>query len=448
MVKRAIKGIFGVIIAGKLAFASLFTTPNLETINRLDINYSFLKDRKLRKIYDRYLYNRKKILLRKLAEERDMISIIRREITQRELPKSLFYLAVAESLLKANEQSRKGAKGVWQFIRSTARNFGLRIDGYIDERKDPVKSTQVALKYLSYLHRLLGKWYLVIMAYNAGEGRVIEGVVRAKVDKLAQELGAKNPQIVKYRHIIKRYQRNPQRGFSKLYALFKELKEVPLSVADLMRIQPHLDRQYIPKETRNYLRRVLALNLLFNNPRFIDYDHSYLLNPGSSPSFVKVDLPPGTPLIAIAKSAGISVSELRRLNPQLRRPFLPPYKYYVYLPYRKLAHFRMNFSPTKVPSILRYVVKKGDSLYRIAKKFGVSLRELQALNGRIRYLRPGQTIVIPLKSAYLRYRVKRGDSLSKIAHLFHVSPKVLKEFNNLRREIVREGQILVIPQRG
>jgi membrane-bound lytic murein transglycosylase D len=315
------------------------------------------------------------------------------------------------------------------------------------------------------------------MAYNAGEGRIIEGIVRAKIDKLARKLGGKHRLIKKYRLIVKRYQAGKRGSFEALYRLYKELENVKISAADLLRVQPSLSRQYIPRETRNYLRKVVALRLLFSNPQFLGYKYSYLLNPGSTPPFMRVKVPAKTPLKLIAEAAHISLRELKELNPQLKRSYTPPYPYYVYLPYKKISTFKMNFSPAKVREYwaragkgrkrvtlaelarklerpkrrkgairLVYIVKKGDSYYTIAHKFGIRLNQLLAFNPRKRILRPGDKIYIPRRLSYLKYKIKRGETLSQIAKKFHISLSTLKKFNNLKDSFVREGQTLLIPK--
>ncbi|MRJ07096.1 MAG: hypothetical protein C6I01_06215 [Epsilonproteobacteria bacterium] len=431
----------------KGAFASLATHANLKTLRSLDISPSFLRDKGLRKIYNSYFSDKRDGILRQLAREKETIGLIRAEIAQSRVPKSLFYIAVTESLLNVNDYSSKGARGIWQFIPSTARNYGLRIDRYIDERKDPVKSTRVAFKYLSYLHKLLGKWYLVIMAYNAGEGRVIEGIVRAKVDKLAKRLGRNNPKIRQYREIIRAYQLNKKNSFNRLFALYNKLRNVKITLLDLLRYQPNARRQYLPSETRAYIRKVVALNLLFNNRKFLGKKYAFLLNINAPSSIARIQAPTRTSLRKIARLTGISYKKLKRLNPQLRRNVTPPYRTHLYIPYEKLAKFKSRFAVKKVRGVLRYVVKRGDNYYKIAQRFGISTKELYSYNKELgRHLRPGQIVAIPLKYAFNSFHRKKKLFRGKITKLFHFSPRLFKQFEDVKQGIVKEEQDLFIPK--
>jgi|GEM_PF-5322494 len=328
---------------GKVRDVTLFTNQNLTALQKIGLERPFI-DEQFVEIYKNFKKSRKKKeILYQLEKEQGLVSLIFGEINKQKLPKTLFYIAITESLLNPFDSSSKYAKGIWQFIPSTARTYGLKINRYVDERKDPIKSTKTAINYLNNLYKLFGKWYLVIMAYNAGEGRIIEGVVRAKVDKLAEKWGKHSPTVRRYRRIIARYQRGHRGGFEALFKLYKELEGVEISSTELLRYQPGIKRQYIPRETRNYLRRVVALRLLFNDPNFLGYKYAYLLNPGSVPTFMKVKVPAKTPLKRIASAIQMSVKKLKRLNPQLRRNYTPPYASYIYLPYKKVALFKINF---------------------------------------------------------------------------------------------------------
>jgi membrane-bound lytic murein transglycosylase D len=188
----------------------------------------------------------------------------------------------------------------------------------------------------------------------------------------------------------------------------------------------------------------LALSFLFNNDEFIKYSNSYLLNSGITSSWVKVEVPPGTSLIYVSRLLGISFRELRSHNYHLNYIFTPPYKYYIYIPYNKLAYFKLHFHPKKYFFV--YKVKKGDTLHKIANMFDTKVKLIEDFNKLGRFLRIGEKLVIPVNSIFVNYRVKKGDSLRKIARKYGVDYEKIKKVNNLKSNLIRVGQVLKIPK--
>jgi membrane-bound lytic murein transglycosylase D len=435
------------ILIAVILYADIFTNTNVQILQSLGIEESFINNKKLNYLYKVYSKNKKRYFLNVLENGYDFLPLIREEIIKSKIPKELVSVALAESYLKSNAKSDKRAIGLWQIMPVTAKRFGLKINEYVDERKDPVKATKAAVEYLKTLYNFFGKWYLAIMAYNAGEARIVEAVVRAKVDKLCKHLGKncrKNKQIKEYRHIIKYYQRRGKYAYTPLDRLYLKLKSIPLTLQELLRFQKGLKRQYIPRETRKYILKILALSFLFNNDEFIKYSNSYLLNSGITPSWVKVEVPAGTSLIYVSKILGISLKELREHNYHLNYLFTPPYRYYIYIPYNKLAFFKLHFHPKR--HFFVYKVKKGDTLLKIANRFDTKVKFIKDFNKIGKYLHIGEKLVIPLNSVFVTYRVKKGDSLNKIARKYGVDYVKIKKLNNLKTNLIRVGQILKIPQ--
>ncbi len=429
--------------------ADVINNKNLNILRSLDIRENFLTYKPLQEKYKEYLYRKKHYFLNILENGFEILPVIKEEILSSHIPKELVSVAMAESYFTLNAKSHKRATGLWQFMPKTAKRFGLRIDDYVDERKDPVKSTEAAIEYLKYLHNFFGKWYLAVMAYNAGEARVVEGVVRAKVDKLCKIIGKrckKDPKIKHYRKIIREYQQRGRLAFGKLYKVYKELSHIDVSLTELLRFQKGLKRQYIPKETREYILKIISLSFLLNNDEFIKYSNSYILNSGSTPVFNKVTVPPGTSLYYVAKFLNIDYRNLRNHNMHLKYSFTPPYKYYIYIPYQKLAYFKMKFKG-KGKYLYVYKVKKGDTLSKIARKFGIKIKMIKDYNKIGKYLSINQKLIIPLNKRYIKYKVKPGDTLSKIARKFGISYKKIIKVNELKGHLIRIGQILKIPQK-
>jgi len=441
------KNIFVLLMSFLFLFGDIVNNKNLEVLNAFDINDGFIENRKLQKLYKDYSKKKKNYFLNVLENGYDYLPLIKQSILKSDVPKELISVAMAESYLTASAKSHKKAIGLWQFMPKTAKKYGLKIDEYIDERKDPVKSTQAAVEYLNYLHKFFGKWYLAIMAYNAGEARIVEAVVRAKIDKLCKNLGKKcrnDKTIRQYRNIVKNYQRHGRYAFGKLYKLYRKLQSVPITLGELMRLQKGLSRQYLPKETRKYILKILAMSFLFNSDDFIQYTNTYLLNSGVVSDLKKVKVPAGTSLYYVGKILNIPYKEIRKYNLHLNYSFTPPYKYYIYIPYNKLAEFKLKFHPKKFFTV--YKVKKGDTLGKIAKKYGVKIKIIKDFNQLGRYLRIGQKLIIPLNSVYVKYKVKKGDSLRKIAKKFGINYKKIMTVNELKTTTIRVGQILKVPQ--
>jgi len=427
--------------------AEAITDKNINVLNALDIEDSFIENGDLQELYEDYSKKKKIYFLNVLENGYEYLPLIKQYILKSSLPKELISVAMAESYLTTSAKSHKRATGLWQFMPKTAKKYGLKIDEYVDERKDPIKSTQAAVKYLSYLHGFFGKWYLAVMAYNAGEARIVEAVVRAKVDKLCAGIGekCKNDKTMRsYRKIIKDYQRHGRKAFVKLYKLYKKLENMPITLGELMRYQKGLERQYLPKETRKYILKILAMSFLFNSDDFIQYTNAYLLNSGVVSELKKVEVPPGTSLYYVSKILNVPYKKLRQYNLHLNYSFTPPYKYYIYIPYTKLADFKLKFHPKHFYVVYR--VKKGDTLIKIAKKFDTRVKIIKDFNNLGRYLRVGQKIIIPSNSIYLKYRVKQGDSLRKIARKFGIGYKKLMKVNELKSTTIRVGQIIKVPQ--
>jgi len=430
------------------SFGEIVTDKSIQVLNDLNIETDFIQNQKLQDLYLDYSKKKKIYFLNILENGYRYLPLIKQTILKYNVPKELISVAMAESYLTTSAKSHKRAIGLWQFMPKTAKKYGLRIDEYVDERKDPIKSTKAAVEYLSYLYRFFGKWYLSIMAYNAGEARIVEAVVRAKVDKLCKSMGdvecKKNSSMKEFREIIRNYQRHGRYAFAKLFKLYKKLSTIPVTLNDLLRFQKGLNRQYVPNETRNYILKIIAMSFLLTSDDFIQYTNMYLLNSGVTSELKKVNVPAGTSLYYVSKILNMPYEELREYNLHLKYSFTPPYKYYIYIPYDKLAEFRIKFHPKSFFYVYR--VKKGDTLIKIARKYNVSVRMLKDFNKVGRYLRRGQKIIVPLSSVYVTYKVKKGDTLRKIAREFGIDYKKIKKANALKNSNIRVGQILKLPK--
>ncbi|MBR2494084.1 lytic transglycosylase domain-containing protein [Helicobacter sp.] len=283
----------------------------------------------------------------------EFIPIIRSMIVQAGIPQEFLFLAMAESGFSSRAYSKKRAVGIWQFMPYTAKDLGLVINDYIDERRDPIKSTQAAIKYLQFLYNATGEWYLAAMAYNCGLGRLKKAIERA--------------------------------GSSKLEVLLDE------------------QEKYLPGETRQYIRTILSMSLAFSNTQKMQsVNREYLLNRGAFDTLAQVQVKGGTLLASIAASAGMSLADIKKYNRHLTYNFLPQSskQYAIYIPYDRLAYFKQNFNPHTVATanFIFHKVKKGESLASIAKKYGISMEELKLSNNfsSKQTIFANQKIIIPI----------------------------------------------------
>jgi membrane-bound lytic murein transglycosylase D len=288
--------------------------------------------------------------------------MIRAELRMRGMPEDLLYLSMIESGFNPNARSKAQAVGLWQFIADTGRGYGLRIDGHVDERRDPEKSTDAALRYLQDLYNTFGSWTLAAAAYNSGENRV------ARI--MREETGA-------------------VRGED----------------ADFWNI-----RDRLPSETREYIPLIFAAALVGKEPHRYGLDEVERLLPLA---VERAEVPGGTDLRVVARAIGMTRAELEELNPHLIRGATPPGEPYpVRIPVGRRDALAINFesaraelaappaaqpaAPTQMAA-RTHRVSRGESLSTIARRHGVSVSAVQQANqmGRRTVIHPGQVLRIP-----------------------------------------------------
>lgn len=376
----------------------------VKLLRTFDINPSFLNDARLNIISEqkRSLY-KNKYFFKTMNEAYIFIPLVKKIISDADVPSEILYLAMAESNFSTRAYSKKKASGMWQFMPYTGRIYGLKIDDYVDERRDLVKSTEAAVRYLGYLNRKFGKWYLAAIAYNCGEGRLKKAIKKAGTDDLEVLLDAK--------------------------------------------------KKYIPAESRRYIRKIIALALLGHDEGYmIDNECDYLLNRGNAYSLATVNVPAGESLEHIAKLISMPVTELKKLNRHLKYNFVPPYgdEYSIYLPYIKLSEFKTKYKPAELQTMyLVHTVSSGDNLSYLGKKYGIPYGRIKDFNKlRSDSLSLKQKLIIPVSKAYkprkMHYTVKNGDTLDSISKLFKLTVADLKKINRLRTDMIRIGDKLSV----
>jgi membrane-bound lytic murein transglycosylase D len=287
-----------------------------------------------------------------LERERRWAPVFRQILREHGVPEDLVYLAMIESGFSTRAVSSAQAVGPWQFISATGQRYGLRIDFWVDERRDPVKATHAAARFLSWLHGQWDDWYLAWAGYNAGPGRVFRGIRAHEISD------------------------------------FWELAATP---------------GVFHRETRHYVPKLLAAALIAKHPEHFGFNE---LEPLGPLEWEWVEIPDATDLEVIARCAGVDVEALRELNPELSQWATPPVlpgqaPYQLRLPPRTKETFLASYA--EIPASQRftfrsYRVQKGDTLGHIAQMFKTSSQELIRSN-RIRNpraLQIGQTLLIPI----------------------------------------------------
>ncbi|HWU33700.1 MAG TPA: LysM peptidoglycan-binding domain-containing protein [Methylovorus sp.] len=342
------------------------------------------------------------------------------EVEKRGMPTEIALLPMVESAFNPQAYSKSHASGIWQFIPSTGKNFGLKQDWWVDSRRDVTAATDAALTYLQKLHLMFGTWDLALAAYNAGEGTVSRAIAR-----------------------------NRQQGLPTDY------NSLPL-----------------PPETRNYVPKLQAVKNIMTNPELYGLDIKTIPN---RPYFTKVTAPQQIDAHLAAKLAEISFDEFSSLNPEYNRPVLTASgsAHEILLPIGAAETFKTNLEGYDKPLVSwqTYHAKRGERMANIARKFGIPLAELRNVNDlptrdNLMMARP---LLVPMDNAgkadanivmaehvdipepasaqvesvrVVRYKVSNTDSLLSIAKRYKLSTQQLMAQNQLKSSKLKAGQIL------
>jgi len=390
-----------------LTYASNYK-KELSLLDSFDIEPSFLYDPIMNNMRTKNSsISKSKHFFRTMDNAYIFIPAIKSTLAKYDVPQEFLYLAMAESNFRTHAYSNKRAAGLWQFMPKTGRMYNLKIDEYVDERRDLIKSTEAAAKYLSSLHKRFGKWYLAAIAYNCGGGRLSHAIKKAHSDELSVLLDEK--------------------------------------------------KKYIPKESRYYIRKIVALALIGTDEQYLlssEYEH--LLNRANAYSISTVKIPSGESLMRVAKLIDMPLKDLKKLNRHLKYDFVPPYSNYydIYIPYIKLADFKRKYYEAPMKNVYKvHIVTRGDNLSYIGKKYGVSygvIKDFNHLSSNRLKLR--QKLIIPISKSSKKkkldtknyYMVKRGDSLESISHAYKISVKNLKAQNHIKGSLIKIGERLKI----
>lgn len=369
-------------------------------------------------------------------------------LRENQVADELFYIALIESGFITKARSHAGAVGVWQFIRGTGKRYGLAIGRGIDERKDPMRATAAAARYMTDLYNIFNNWYLAFAAYNCGEYRVLRAIVAGKTRD------------------------------------FWKLSELGL----------------LPKETRHYVPKFLAAMKIARNREQYGFQSNAV---AVRPELKSVNVPGGTRLADLAKSSEIPLHDLMAANPHLLNKKVPPgskeYAVWVLadaaekvvagqaqLPSPSPASQQIEVDERSDSNTVEFHrVARGETLTSIAHEYGTSVKKLRALNGltkprvnlrigqKIKISGPNPTVTVVKQAKrpigaiaaastnsagkerqqlteedYVFYRVRSGDNLSKIGKRFGVGAEQIKEANALGRNELYAGEVLRVPATG
>jgi membrane-bound lytic murein transglycosylase D len=339
--------------------------------------------------------------------------MIRQRFEAEGLPSDLFYLALIESGYSSEAVSRSNAVGMWQFMRGTGRGYGLRVDTWVDERRDPVKATDAAARHLRDLRQRFGSLYLAAAAYNAGAGKVSRSLGKLEAVDAAES--------------------NDEDGNA---AYFR------LAESDLL-----------SSETRDYVPKLIAAAIIAKQPN----RYGIVAAPVERFAYDSLIVTEATGLDVVARLAGVSLGEIRDFNPQYLRLATPPRtESVIRLPTGTGATVAAEYAklaPGERVHYLTHVVHKRERLATIAARYRIPVGDLRAANPRHGPRpRAGSRLVIPAvaipsavairaagerrphHSSARMHRVRRGETLSGIARRYRVSLTALRRVNAIRNE--------------
>ncbi|HET9424624.1 MAG TPA: transglycosylase SLT domain-containing protein [Gemmatimonadaceae bacterium] len=361
----------------------------------------------------------------RLSEGTRYESMIRDAMRAGGIPEDMYYLGLVESGFDPNAYSRAAAVGMWQFMSSTGRGMGLRVDWWMDERRDPVRSTKAAVKFLGGLREQFGSIYLAAAAYNGGPGRIARGLTQYADDLEGTA------------------------GDDLFFAL--------------------ADKQYLKNETREYVPQIIAAALIAKEPA----KYGVSISPRPAWVYDSVKVPALTSLAAVARAAGVPVKAVKDLNPQILRGMAPPRdSAMLRIPVGTATRFDSAFAA--IPDSLRRGAKvvrtKGtETAEKLAAMTKVQARRIPEFNRGLKRTKSGkylagQVVYVPTADAveaattvpdpsierYGSYSttgthvVRKGENLSTIAKKYRTTTAKLMQLNRLKKSIIFPGQEILV----
>lgn len=338
------------------------------------------------------------------------IGLMKNILRENGVPEDLVYVALIESGFSPTAHSRARAVGFWQFIEDTGKRYGLRVDTYVDDRRDPIMATRAAALYLKGLYQVFGSWHLALASYNAGENRI-------------------------KREVMENYTRD-------LWVLIK--------------------KGTLPEETINYVPKFIAARMIALNPEKYGFNEIAYEEPIS---FIAVPISRTVNLEQLADNLNVSYAELKRLNPRYKKHLAPVAAGRVeelripgQLATQVIAALSQSYTtlpPARSPATYAlpkyHLVQRGETLASIAAKYAIKPRDLAKLNRfqRKSTLMAGSKLKLPPKNdewGVAIHIVKSGETLAHLADRYRVPVRLLAQSNNISLQAqLYVGTRLVIP---
>ncbi len=403
-----------------------YALPENLTINETDV--PLIQNQHVNRHLMYYTLRRPDVMERWLERSEYYFPMMREIFEEEGVPTELIHLSMIESGLVPTARSWAAAVGLWQFIRATGAVYGLEVNWWVDERRDPLKSTRAAARHLGDLHDIWGDWHLALANYNLSP----RGLRRAI---------------------------NAAGGVEDYWVAYP----------------------YLPRETRGYVPGFIAASMIAMNPEEFGFERP---NNGRNFEFDVVEVDGLMPLEDLAEAAGITIEELRNLNPELLRWATPPGgNYPLKVPAGSKDEFLAAYQeiPTenRAQEVAMHTVSRGETLGYIAQRYGTSVRALYESNeGLTSTIHPGQRVVVPVaagsaeqiaadrpsnqptrssssssqqrtqaqapaNTSAVTYTVKSGDTIGHIAEWYDVRAWQIRSWNGIGNTI-RVGQRLTI----
>lgn len=403
----------------ELDLTGLWSSPPesevVDTEDSVEYNFPVVLNKQVEMYLKLFQGKQRKQFGRWLARSGKYRDLMEGELKKAGLPTDLIYLSMIESGYYELAYSRSRAVGLWQFMKATGRQYNLRVDKYVDERRDPIKSTKAAVAYLSDLYKEFGDWHLAVAAYNGGPGKVRHGLRKHKVDN------------------------------------FWDLAS----------------KKHLRLETKRYVPKLIAALVIAKDPEKYGFSNLVYQSPLE---FETITVGPNMTLSAIALVSDSSEKEIKTLNHELKRGRTPSNRasYAVKIPPNSKAIAQQNMSRLHSIATTGYKthkIRKGDTLSKVCRRYDVNKTTLLKVNNlRSSKLTPGKNLRIPYstityrllpegstdamaayKDSLILHRIKRGETISKISYKYKVPAEMIVAWNGLKNaHTIREGQQLAL----